>query len=95
MELILKKDLRLNVCPQSNLALGAVASLSEHPMRKLFDAGIRVTINTDDLILFDKTVSQQMIDLIEAGVFTVEEIEKMNAFGFKKNNNHFPALVLS
>ncbi|ANZ40653.1 adenosine deaminase [Lentzea guizhouensis] len=37
----------LEVCPSSNVALGLVESLSSHPLPKLLDAGLTVTINTD------------------------------------------------
>jgi adenosine deaminase len=38
----------VGVCPSSNLALGVVDRLGEHPMRRLMDAGVVVTVNTDD-----------------------------------------------
>ncbi len=81
MDLILEHDIRLNICPQSNLALGAVNNLKEHPIRTLFDKGINLTINTDDLLLFDATVTDQFIDLLEAGVFTFEELDSIRRNG--------------
>lgn len=38
----------LTVCPLSNLALRVVPSLAEHPLKALFDAGVLVTVNSDD-----------------------------------------------
>ncbi len=38
----------LEVCPTSNVLLGVVASIEEHPVRRLIDHGLRVSINTDD-----------------------------------------------
>jgi adenosine deaminase len=43
-----ERRLPLAVCPTSNLLLGAVASLEAHPLRALWDAGILVSVNTDD-----------------------------------------------
>lgn len=77
METILKRNIRLNICPQSNLALGSERSLTEHPIRQLFDFGIDLTVNTDDRLLFDASVSDQFIDLIEAKVFTFDEIDRI------------------
>jgi adenosine deaminase len=77
MNLILENNIQLNVCPQSNISLGTVKNIAEHPIRKLFDHGIKVTVNTDDLILFDATVSDQLIDLYENDIFSFEEIEKL------------------
>jgi len=38
----------LEICPTSNVCTGAVRSSDAHPMRKLYDAGVPITINTDD-----------------------------------------------
>lgn len=82
MDMILERDIRLNICPTSNKALGAVAEIETHPVRTLFDYGIKVTINTDDLILFNASVSDEYIKLIKKNVFSLEEIEviRNNAF---------------
>ena len=42
------RGIPLAVCPTSNLRLGVVASLDEHPLRQLWDAGVLVSVNTDD-----------------------------------------------
>jgi adenosine deaminase len=49
----------LDVCPTSNLRTGAVASAAAHPLRRLFDAGVLVTINSDDPIFFGTTLSDE------------------------------------
>jgi adenosine deaminase len=38
----------LTMCPLSNLALGVVPSLEQHPLASLLRAGVRVTVNSDD-----------------------------------------------
>ena len=43
-----ERKIPLAVCPTSNLILGVTASLEEHPLRELWDAGITVSVNTDD-----------------------------------------------
>jgi len=43
----------LAVCPTSNVRLGVAPSLEEHPLRRLWDAGIIVSVNTDDPGYFD------------------------------------------
>ena len=42
----------LDVCPTSNLLLGVVDSMVEHPLARLLDAGVRCTLNGDDPLLF-------------------------------------------
>ncbi len=64
----------LNVCPTSNLLLSRVPSLREHPVRALYDAGVRVSINTDDQLMFGSTLSQEYLKLFECGLFTAREL---------------------
>ena len=82
MDLILEHNIRLNICPHSNVALGASKNLTDHSIRTLFDRGINITVNTDDLLLFDATLTDQFVDLLNEGVFSFEEIDQIrkNAF---------------
>lgn len=77
MHMIVERGIRMNVCPQSNIALGAVADIYTHPIRKLYDSGIHLTINTDDLLLFNATLTDQYVNLIESGIFTFKEINEI------------------
>ncbi len=74
LQMLADKKIRCNVTPCSNEMLGAVPSLKEHPMRRMWDAGVRITINTDDLLFFNRSVSEQCYDLVECGLFTQEEM---------------------
>jgi adenosine deaminase len=49
----------LDVCPSSNVRTGAVASWEEHPLRRLFDAGVTVTLNSDDPTFFNTTLTEE------------------------------------
>jgi aminodeoxyfutalosine deaminase len=48
----------LDVCPLSNLRTGAVASLADHPLPRLVQAGVRCSISTDDPAMFDTDLSR-------------------------------------
>ena len=48
----------LDVCPVSNLRLGVVASLADHPLPRLVAAGVRCSISTDDPAMFDTDLSR-------------------------------------
>jgi adenosine deaminase len=49
----------LDVSPTSNVRTGAVAHIAEHPLRRLFDAGVQVTLNTDDPTFFSTTLNDE------------------------------------
>ncbi|WP_326596266.1 adenosine deaminase [Streptomyces sp. NBC_01803] len=64
----------LEVCPTSNVATGAVPSLEEHPIRRMVEAGVLVTINSDDPPMFstdlntEYAVAARLLGLDAAGV---------------------------
>ncbi|MFF3496847.1 adenosine deaminase [Streptomyces sp. NPDC002795] len=64
----------LEVCPTSNIATRAVRTLEEHPLKQFVDAGVTVTINSDDPPMFstdlntEYAVAARLLDLDERGV---------------------------
>ena len=50
----------LTVCPTSNVRTGAVPSLAQHPLRRLYDAGVRVTVNSDDPTFFGASMTDEL-----------------------------------
>ncbi len=55
-----ERGLTLEQCPTSNLHIGAVDSIAAHPIGRLFDLGFRVTVNTDNRLMSDITLTQEM-----------------------------------
>ena len=74
MQWLSEHQIQLNVCPTSNVMLDGVSELAAHPIRVLFDNGVPVTINTDDLMIFGQSVSEEYRNLYQAGVFSAEEL---------------------
>lgn len=60
------RQIPLEVCPSSNVCLGVVPSLAEHPLPKLLDEGLYVTINSDDPPMFGTTLSDEFFRCAEA-----------------------------
>jgi len=50
----------LECCPSSNVQTGAVREFAAHPLKLYFDLGLRVTVNTDNRLITDTTVSKEL-----------------------------------
>ncbi len=50
----------LECCPSSNVQTGAVRDISNHPLKFYYDLGVRVTVNTDNRLITDTTVSKEL-----------------------------------
>ena len=70
-----ERRIPLEVNPTSNIRLGVYADLAAHPLRRLHDAGVIVTINSDDPPLFNTTLNDEVALLAEPFGFSVEAID--------------------
>ena len=75
----------LECCPSSNVQTGAVASLAHHPLKFYFNLGLRVTVNTDNRLITDTTVSKELwICHTEMGL-PLADIKSLVVAGFKSS----------
>lgn len=72
-----ERQIPLEVCPTSNVCLGIAPSIAEHPLPRLLDAGLYVTINSDDPPMFNTTLTDEYLKVAEAFSFDVETIEQL------------------
>lgn len=73
----------LEVCITSNVATGAVASLDAHPVRSLYDAGVPITLNTDDPAIFGTTLSAEYELAARQFGFSDDELRGIAENGFR------------
>jgi len=66
VQLLSERRIPLTVCPLSNLKLNVVKSLAEHPLKVLLDAGLRVTVNSDDPSYFGGYVNDNYLQCQQA-----------------------------
>jgi len=87
MRRLREEQIPLEICITSNVKTGAVASLGVHPVRKLFDAGVPITLNTDDPGVFETDLEFEFA--LARNVFGFSEAElagiaaAANTFRFK------------
>ncbi len=82
MRFLADNSIRLNICPSSNIQLCQVESFKTHPMRVLMDNGVKVSLNTDDAIIFGQKSSDEFFNMYETGLYTTEELDKVRLDGF-------------
>jgi adenosine deaminase len=82
VELLLARDITLDMCPTSNVQAGIVDELGNHPLRRLHRAGVSVTISTDDRTVSDTSLSEELSRTCDALELTRPELAAiaLNAF---------------
>ncbi|NOY94704.1 MAG: adenosine deaminase [Deltaproteobacteria bacterium] len=73
----------LEVCPSSNVQTGAVRDFASHPLKLYYDLGLRVTINTDNRLITDTTVSRELWLCHTQLGLGLEDIKRMLLNGLK------------
>ena len=78
VEELAEKGIVLEVCPGSNVVLGAVKSWESHPIKRLRDAGVKVTISTDDPPFFHTTMTREYEMLDKTFGWGPEDFAELN-----------------
>ena len=76
------RDIPLEICITSNLVTGVVNRLDEHPVRRLFDAGVPIVLNTDDPAMFGCTLVGEYRLAVSQFGFTETELRGIAENGF-------------
>lgn len=83
MRWLSNNNIRLNICPTSNIRLGRVEKIEKHPARKLADNGVVITINSDDIMIFDQSVSDEFLNLYHSKLFSINDLEILRQNGLQ------------
>lgn len=75
---IAEKDIVLEVCPGSNVVLKAVTGWGAHPIAKLRNAGVRVTVSTDDPPFFHTTMTDEYAMLAKTFGWDADDFKALN-----------------
>jgi adenosine deaminase len=82
VERLAAEAITLDVCPWSNVRLRVIRALAEHPMRRLHQRGVRVTVNTDDPTVFGRTLSQELASVVDDLGFSISDVARLQANAF-------------
>ena len=63
--------------------LGRVPDMEHHPIARLYRRGVDVTVNSDDVQIFDSDVSKEYLRLYQSGCLTAEELDDIRVKGLK------------
>jgi adenosine deaminase len=80
---ILDKRIPIEVCLLSNVHTGAIDKIENHPFWKLYKNKFRVTINTDDRLMSDTTLTKEFITANEVFGLNLEDVEKITINAMK------------
>ena len=83
MQYLRERDIPLEICITSNLATGVVKRLEDHPIRRLYDAGVPVTLNTDDPAMFGCTLVGEYRLAAQQFGFSEAELRGIAQNGFR------------
>lgn len=82
IELMRERAVAIDACPASNAVTGAVPLGSPHPLREFFDAGLTVTLNSDDPGFFGTSLLDEYVAAAENLGFEVVELPAIAKMGF-------------
>src|SRR5437660_2170822 len=73
----------IECCPSSNVQTGAVADMASHPFKFYLDFGIRVTVNTDNRLITNTTVTKELGILARQFDLDIHDVKNVLVAGFK------------
>ena len=87
--LVRDKRIPLELCPSSNVQTGAVPSIDKHPFDLLARLRFGVTVNTDNRLMSDTTMSLEMSRLVDAFGYGWSDLERFTINAMKSAFIHF------
>ena len=82
IELIKERGITFEINPWSNYLTNSVRTIEEHPLKKLFDLGVRVTINSDDPEVLETNLNNEYRIAHEVLGMSMEDISTCNRYAF-------------
>ena len=78
INLVKDNKILLEVCPNSNLDTNNATDYTHHPIRKLYSIGVKVSVNTDNRVVSNISLTEEYSNLINFLNFTIDDLYQMN-----------------
>ena len=75
-----EEGVTLTVCPNSNVCLGVFSAMAKSPLRKLLDAGVAVTVNSDDPAYFGGYITDNFLGIASALGLTADDVYQLSVY---------------
>ncbi|UCH61949.1 MAG: adenosine deaminase [Fidelibacterota bacterium] len=85
LDYIAENEIPIELCPMSNVRTGAVNSIREHPIRKYYEHGLIISVNTDDPKMFNTTLAEEYRLLVQKCGFSRREICEIILLGIRSS----------
>jgi aminodeoxyfutalosine deaminase len=83
VEYLAEHQIPLEVCPTGNIRTGVYASPEQHPIKRLFDAGVPLTLSTDDPTFFGVSLTDEYLFAAQQGLTEAElDVIRQNGFDY-------------
>jgi aminodeoxyfutalosine deaminase len=79
MEVLSERQIPIEICISSNLRTGCCLRLEDHPVRRYFDAGLMITLNSDDPAMFQSDLEDEYRLARDEFLFTNEHLRELAA----------------
>lgn len=79
MEILAERQIPVEICMTSNVRTGSCPSIREHPVRRYFESGLMITLNTDDPALFSSDLIGEYHRAQQEFCFTNEQLRELAA----------------
>lgn len=83
MEVLAERQIPVEICMTSNVRTGCLADLHLHPVRRMFDEGLLITLNTDDPAMFHTTLLNEYVLAQDVFGFTDEHLRELARNSFE------------
>ncbi len=77
LEYLRETQIPVEMCPLSNLCTRVVTNIKEHPIKKYFDLGLNISVNTDDPKMFNNNLAEEYLVLVTELGFNLSDIKQI------------------